>query len=75
MPTEPQKERDLIVARVLRAGKKPLRRCYTMHHCFYCGETIRLGQNYRDGGYNNHIHEDCYAKACDELLKDYVNAD
>lgn len=62
MPSEKEK----VFAKVLRVGKKPLRKCLTMHECFYCWLTIRLGQMYRDGGYGNRIHEDCYAKACEE---------
>lgn len=64
---------DKIIAKVLRAGKKPLRRCLSMHDCFYCGQTIYLSEYYRDGGYNSRIHEACYAKACNEILEDYRN--
>lgn len=66
--------REKMIAKVLRAGKKPLRRCLTSHECFYCGRTIYLSEYYRDGGYGSRIHEGCYAKACNELLKDYTNA-
>jgi hypothetical protein len=73
MSTDSKDAEQLTIAKVLRAAVKPLRRCLTMHDCFYCGQTIRLGQLYRDGGYNRRIHEDCYAKACATILKDYTN--
>lgn len=37
----------------------PLRRCYTMHACKLCAETIRDGQRYFDGGYGRRAHEGC----------------
>lgn len=37
----------------------PLRRCYSMHSCALCGETIRLGEMYYDGGYGRRVHEVC----------------
>lgn len=64
---EIREAREALIAKVIRAGKKPLRRCLTMHECFWCKGTIYLSEYYRDGGYGSRIHETCYAKVCDEV--------
>lgn len=37
----------------------PLRTCQSMHACALCGETIQVGQQYRDRGLDRRAHEVC----------------
>lgn len=37
----------------------PLRTCQSMHECVLCGQTISLGQKYRDRGLGRRAHERC----------------
>ena len=46
-------------------GKKPYnqypkRVCRTMHHCQICNDTIHLGEEYFDGGFNRRVHVTCF---------------
>lgn len=43
-------------------SKYPLRRCLTMHTCELCDKGIKLGENYRDGGYGRRAHQECVYK-------------
>lgn len=37
----------------------PMRTCRTLHECGICGDSIRCGENYFDGGYGRRAHERC----------------
>jgi len=37
----------------------PIRKCYSMHECLICGDTIVLGDVYYDGGFGKRAHEKC----------------
>lgn len=39
---------------------KPMRVCRSLHHCAFCGQDIRLGDEYRDGGLGRRAHEFCF---------------
>ena len=46
--------------RLVRQWEKyPIRTCYTLHHCKWCGLDITMGQRYRDGGYSRRCHLEC----------------
>lgn len=40
-------------------SKYPIRTCQSLHCCDVCGESITLGQQYRDGGYGRRAHVAC----------------
>jgi hypothetical protein len=40
-------------------SKYPVRKCQSLHCCDVCGESITLGQEYRDGGYGRRAHVGC----------------
>lgn len=40
-------------------GKYPKRKCHTLHECRLCGEDIKLGDEYRDGGHGRRAHVWC----------------
>ena len=40
-------------------SKYPVRTCQSLHCCDVCGESITLGQEYRDGGYGRRAHVAC----------------
>lgn len=51
--------------------RRKLRCCYSLHECQLCGQPIKLGEYYRDGGYGRRAHNDCIDKThvckdCDE---------
>ena len=48
----------------------PIRKCYSMHDCCLCEETIALGQLYFDGGYGNRAHITCVADQ--DIGKDFI---
>jgi len=39
------------------------RYCYSAHDCCLCGQHIKLGEFYYDGGYGRRAHEKCVATA------------
>lgn len=39
--------------------RKPRRVCQTVHSCALCGDAIRYGEAYFDGGYGHRAHEAC----------------
>jgi len=39
--------------------KYPIRICRSLHDCSVCGETIKNGQHYYDGGYCRRAHFLC----------------
>ena len=45
----------------------PKRTCMTLHECRICGQLIRAGQEYRDGGYGRRAHEKCVSARVDDL--------
>jgi hypothetical protein len=46
---------------------KPKRTCRTLHCCQLCACEIRLGDEYRDGGYGRRAHEYCF-QACNREI-------
>lgn len=39
---------------------KPVRTCYTLHHCEACCRPINIGEQYRGDRTDGRMHEDCY---------------
>lgn len=38
----------------------PLRKCYSLHECFFCDRPIVVGDLYYDGGpYGRRCHKEC----------------
>ncbi len=37
----------------------PKRMCYWLNHCAVCGQDIKAGQEYYDGGYGRRCHVAC----------------
>jgi len=50
---------DQTLAEEEATRRYKIRTCQTMHECCLCKETIRCGQNYRDGGYGRRAHVEC----------------
>lgn len=47
-------------ARLLKSlSSAPIRVCQSLHECSLCGGEIRLGQSYRDRGYDRRSHLTC----------------
>jgi len=40
-------------------ARYPVRVCRSMHSCELCPRTIRLGEQYFDGGYSRRAHVTC----------------
>ena len=52
--------------------KYKLRTCRTLHYCNICGEHIRDGQKYYDGGYDKRAHEKCVKSIKDKKNESHM---
>jgi hypothetical protein len=43
----------------LNWAKYPVRQCRYLDHCEFCGNDIKAGEMYRDGGYSRRAHVVC----------------
>jgi hypothetical protein len=56
----------LLTALVKLRGYR-LRTCHSSHACELCDQSIKIGEEYRDGGYGRRAHETCLHRAFDKL--------
>ncbi len=63
----PRQARTRLMKFINSLYLKPLRQCRTLHCCALCGLEIRVGDEYRDGGYGRRAHEFCFQATAKDI--------